>query len=132
MKAYSYVSRSLPCPGTPSSVRNENVLNILLPSRRKRQLYERQVSPSLFSDTLTCDYHLKSRRSVGYEPKFRVPVGSRIFSSPRRPHRLWYWGLFPTGQSGRGVKLTTRLQLMQRSRKRGSINRLPHTSWTSA
>jgi hypothetical protein len=36
----------------------------------------------------------------------RVPVGSRIFSSPRRPERLWgplsllsngYWGLFPRG-----------------------------------
>jgi hypothetical protein len=36
----------------------------------------------------------------------RVPVGLRIFSSPRRPDRLWdtpnllsngYWGLFPRG-----------------------------------
>jgi hypothetical protein len=36
----------------------------------------------------------------------RVPVGSRIFSSPRRPDRPWglpnflsngYWGLFPRG-----------------------------------
>jgi hypothetical protein len=45
----------------------------------------------------------------------RVPVGSRIFSSPRRPHRLLgppnllsngYQGLYPRGQSGRGVKLT--------------------------
>jgi hypothetical protein len=36
----------------------------------------------------------------------RVPVGSRIFSSPRRPHGVWgppsllsngYWGLFPRG-----------------------------------
>jgi hypothetical protein len=36
----------------------------------------------------------------------RVPLGSRIFSLPRRPDRLWvppsllsngYWGLFPWG-----------------------------------
>jgi hypothetical protein len=36
----------------------------------------------------------------------RVPVGARIFSSPRRPDRLWgppsllsngYWGRFPQG-----------------------------------
>jgi hypothetical protein len=72
----------------------------------------------------------------------RVPVGLRIFSSPRRPDRLWdppsllsngYRGLFPRGQSGQGVKLTTHLQLVPRSRKRGSIHPLPHTpSWRRA
>jgi hypothetical protein len=66
-----------------------------------------------------------------------VPVGSRIFSSPRRPHRFWgpasllsngYRGLFP-----RGMKLTTHLQLVPRARKPGSIHPLPHTpSWRSA
>jgi hypothetical protein len=36
-------------------------------------------------------------------------------------------------QSGRGVKLTTHLQLVPRPRKRGSIHRLHHTpSWHSA
>jgi hypothetical protein len=69
----------------------------------------------------------------------RVPVGSRIFSSPRSPGQLWgphnllsneYRGLFPVGQ---GVKLTTHLQLAPRSRKCGSIHPLPHTpSWRSA
>jgi hypothetical protein len=71
----------------------------------------------------------------------RVPVGSRIFSSPRRPDRLWgppsllsngYWGLFPRGWSDRGVKLTTHLELVPMSRKCGSKHQLPHTpSWRS-
>jgi hypothetical protein len=72
----------------------------------------------------------------------RVPIGSRSFSSPRRPDRLCgspnllsngYWGHFPRGLSGRGVKLTSHLQLVQRSRKCGSIHPLPHTpSWRIA
>jgi hypothetical protein len=71
----------------------------------------------------------------------RVPVGSRIFSSPLRPDRLWgpssllasYGRLFPRGYSGQAMKLTTHLPLVPRSRKRGSINPLPHTaSWRSA
>jgi hypothetical protein len=40
---------------------------------------------------------------------------------------------FPRGLSGQAVKLTTHLQLLPRSRKRGSIPPLPHTpSWRSA
>jgi hypothetical protein len=53
----------------------------------------------------------------------RVPVGSRIFSSPH--HSDWFWsppgllsngyrGNFPRGLSGRDVKLTTHLQLVPR------------------
>jgi hypothetical protein len=68
--------------------------------------------------------------------RVRVPVGSRIFSSPR-PDRLWgppsflhngYRGLFPRRWSGQGVKLATHLQLVPRSKKRGSLHPLPHTS----
>jgi hypothetical protein len=69
---------------------------------------------------------MESRDSIvgvktGYELDDRgvgipVPIGSRIFSSPHRPDRLWgllnllangYRRLFPRGQNGRGVKLTT-------------------------
>jgi hypothetical protein len=78
------------------------------------------------------------------EVRVRVPLVSRIFSSPRRPDRIWgppnllfygYRGLFPRESSGRDVKLTTHLQLLPRSRKCGSIlvHLLLHTSsWRSA
>jgi hypothetical protein len=64
----------------------------------------------------------------------RVPVGLRFFSSLRRSDRFWgppsllsngYQGLFPRGESGRGVKLFIHFQLVSRSRKLGSIHPLP-------
>jgi hypothetical protein len=70
-----------------------------------------------------------------------VSLGSRIFSSPPCPDRHWdppnlsngYQGLFPWGESGRGVDLNTHLRPVQRSRKCGSIHPLPNTpSWRSA
>jgi hypothetical protein len=66
----------------------------------------------------------------------RIPIGSRIFPSPRRPDRLWgppnlvsngHRRLFPRGQSDVGVKLTNHFQLLSTSRKRGCIHPLPHT-----
>jgi hypothetical protein len=66
--------------------------------------------------------------------RVRVSGGTRIVFSPLRPDRLWgpsnllstgYRGLFPWGLSGWGVKLTTHLQLVPRSRKCGSIHPLP-------
>jgi hypothetical protein len=70
----------------------------------------------------------------------RVPIGSRIISSPRRPDRLWAPpSLLSNGYRGPslgvkrpGVKLTTHLQLVPRPRKRGYIYPLPHKpSWRS-
>jgi hypothetical protein len=67
----------------------------------------------------------------------RVPVWSRIFTSPYSPGRLCgppnllsngYRMPFPRGQSCRVVKLTTHLQPVQRSRKHGPIHRLSRTS----
>jgi hypothetical protein len=59
-----------------------------------------------------------------------------VFQTSSGPTQLpiqWVPGLFPQGYSGRGMKLTTCLQLVPRSRKCGSINSLPHTpSWSSA
>jgi hypothetical protein len=77
-------------------------------------------------------YRLDDRR-VGV----RVPVWSRIFSSPRRPHRLCGpHSLLSNGYRGAlslGVKRQGRegyqLQLLPRSSKCGSIHPLPHTPW---
>jgi hypothetical protein len=71
----------------------------------------------------------------------QISVGSRMFSSSRLPGRLWgppsflsngYWWPFPQHLSGRSVKLTTHLPLVQRSRKYRSIHTLTRTSlWRS-
>jgi hypothetical protein len=69
------------------------------------------------------------------------PGSARFLSSPQRPDRFWgspsllsngYRGLFSRGYSGRGVKLTTHLHLVPRSRM-VAIHPLPHMSpWRSA
>jgi hypothetical protein len=90
-----------------------------------------------FGNCIATDYGLDGR-GVGVQ----IPVGARIFSCRLRPDRFWgppsilsdgYRKLFPQGQIGRGVKLTTHLQLVLRSRIRGSIRPLLHTSsWRGA
>jgi hypothetical protein len=71
----------------------------------------------------------------------RVPEGSKVYllhvvqagsgvHPTSYPMSTW---VFRRGQSGRGVKLTTHLQLMPTSRQCGSTHPLPHTpSWRSA
>jgi hypothetical protein len=59
---------------------------------------------------------------------FRPALGVHPTSYP-----MGTGGSFLRGKSSRGVKLTTHLQLVPRSRKCGSIHPLPHTpSWCSA
>jgi hypothetical protein len=67
----------------------------------------------------------------------RVPVGAKFsllhaVQTGSGVHLISYpmgtGGPFPGGWSGTGLKLTTHPQLVQRSRIRGSIHPLPHTS----
>jgi hypothetical protein len=98
--------------------------------------------PAIHINTRSRDSSVSITTGFGLDDRgvgVRVNIGSRIFSSPSRPDRLWsslssgYRGLFPRGQSGRGVKLTTDFYLMPRSRKCGSIHTLPHSpSWRIA
>jgi hypothetical protein len=81
-----------------------------------------------------CSY---SRTSSQHITELEGPLGSRILSSPRRPHRFWgspnlLSNGYP-GKSGWSVKLTTHFQLMPMPRILGSIHPLPHmSSWCSA
>lgn len=55
--------------------------------------------------------------ATGYTAVVRFPAGARNFSLLHNVQtRSGYRGLFPRGQSGQGVKLTTRLHLVPRSR----------------
>jgi hypothetical protein len=83
----------------------------------------RHVITSAINNFGGCKWKSRSRASVvyiatGYGPDdrgvgVRVPVGSRIFSSPRRPGQFWcslsllsngYRGLFPRGVKRQGRK----------------------------
>jgi hypothetical protein len=71
--------------------------------------------------------------SPGRIKNFHFSISSRPALGPTQPSIQWVPVFFPREYTGRGVKLTTQLQLVPRSRERGSIHRLPHTSlWRSA
>jgi hypothetical protein len=59
----------------------------------------------------------------------RVPVGSRIVTSPCRPDPAL--GLLRRRYRGLGVKLTTHFHPVPMSRKRGSIRPLPPYAFTT-
>jgi hypothetical protein len=82
-------------------------------------------------------YRLDDR---GSRSSSRGGVKNFLFSTlPRpalgstQPPIQWVPDALSPGESGQGVKLTTHLQLVPRSRKCGSIHPLPHTpSWRNA
>jgi hypothetical protein len=64
---------------------------------------------------------------------FLFSTSSRPALGPSQPHIQWVPGALSRGERGRSVKLTSRLKLVPRSRKYGSIHALPHTlSWRIA
>jgi hypothetical protein len=71
--------------------------------------------------------------SPGRVKNYYFSMSSRPALGSTQPPIQWVPGALSRGESGRGVKLTTRLQLLPRSRKCGSIHPLPHTpSWRGA
>jgi hypothetical protein len=92
-----------------------------------RRIVERKVR--IKRESVTVMYNSAVGIATGYElddqgAGVRVPVRVKIFTTLCRPDRR---------SSSQGVKLTTHLQLVTRSRKRGSTHPLPHTSsWRSA
>jgi len=78
-------------------------------------------------------------QAMGWTTVVRFPAGTEkhYFLSPKRPE--WLWGqtsllsnggrvLFPRGQSGQGVKLTTHFHLVPRLGMSLAIPPLPNTS----
>jgi hypothetical protein len=109
-------------------------LNILRIFNGRRVKFSQQLHPKAFK--MKVIHRIYRDSAVGIATGYglddrgvgvRVPVGSRIFSSSCGPDRFWgppsllsngYRRLFPRGYSGRGLKLTTHLQLVPSSRMR--------------
>jgi hypothetical protein len=61
---------------------------------------------------ILCYFNLEALK----EQVFSTPQRSDRLSGPPSLHSNGYWGLFPRRKSGRGVKLTTHLHIVPRSR----------------
>jgi hypothetical protein len=71
--------------------------------------------------------------SPGGVNNFHFSTSSRPALGSTKPPIQWVRGALSPGLSGRDVKLTTHLQLVERSWKRGSTHPLPYTpSWRCA
>jgi hypothetical protein len=87
-----------------------------------------------FKVMLHAYFPLKGRgSSPGTVKNSHFSMLSRPALGSTQPPIQWVPGALSRGSIGRGVKLTTHLQLVPRSSKCESINPLPHTpSWRSA
>jgi hypothetical protein len=99
----------------------------------------RQENPSFLSNLrfiMSQDSSVSLVLGYGLDDRGSNPGrGSEFFSSLPRPDRLWnppsllsngYWGFFPRGQSGWGLKLNTNLHLVPRSKNAWSYTSTPH------
>jgi hypothetical protein len=99
------------------------------------QHYTTELSRLLYAHISTQNSSVGTALSYGLDDRGSIPCGfSEFFSSPPRPERLWgppsllangYQGLFPWGYSSRGVKLTTHLHLVPRSKNEWSYTSTP-------
>jgi hypothetical protein len=138
----SYVPRStLPSPTSCHHIRA--ILQERWGRRRPNLIPPSHALPLVFSVVLMAMLRLylqwtNSRsqdRAVGIATGYglddggvqdRVPEGLKIFFSTSRPDRFrGSPNLLSNWKSGRGQKMTTHLQLVPMSRKRGSIHQLP-------
>jgi hypothetical protein len=148
-KYYGYGHRLSWCPSRFSSVFPETYWNIS--SNYATNFPSTHISNHLLTIILPFEDAVSRDSAVGiatgyglddWEFGVRVPVGSRIFTSPCRPDRFCgppnllyngYRDLFPGGKAAGAWSWPLTLQLVPRSRKCGSIHPLPHTpSWRSA
>jgi hypothetical protein len=83
---------------------------------------------------ITTDYGAGRSRGLSSNPgrvkKFRYSIRCRPALRHTQPPVLWVQGELFSGKAARGVKLTTHVQLVPRSRKQESVNQLSSTfSW---
>jgi hypothetical protein len=78
-----------------------------------------------FSTSVYCYFFIDSVRKLLDSPSYIFATASRPNLEPIQPPIQSVLGVFPRGQSDRGVKLTTHLHLVSRLKMRGAILPLP-------